>query len=234
MFSRVKGFIGQENLDKIKKSTIAVFGLGGVGGYTVEALVRSGVENIYIFDSDKVDYSNLNRQIIATVDTVGEDKVSVMKKRILSINPSAKVEINSTFILPENIGAIDFSAFDYVVDAIDTVSTKIALIKVAKDNDVPIISCMGTGGKLDATLLKVADIAKTSVCPLARVMRKELKDRQISGVKVVYSTEENISDGNFIGNKADGKRAPASMIFVPATAGLMLAREVILDIINQD
>lgn len=234
-FSRVKSLLGQEKLDKLKNSSVAVFGVGGVGGYTAEALIRSGIGAITVFDNDMVALSNINRQIIATVDKVGKDKVSVIKERLLSINPDAKVTAVKTFYLPENADNYPLSEYDYVIDAIDTVSAKIELIKRSKEAGVPIISCMGTGGKLDIGALKVADIEKTKGCPLARVMRRELKNRNIKGVKVVYSEEpctllsEEIDDAQI---KDNGRVAPASMIFVPAVAGLMLAKEVVTDLIK--
>ncbi len=233
-FSRVKLLIGSENYQKLKNSSVAVFGVGGVGGYTVEALARSGVGRIAVFDSDTVAKSNINRQIIATEDSVGLDKVDVVKARLLSINPEIKVDCFKVFYLPENADSFDLSGYDYVVDAVDTVTAKIEIIKRAKEVGVPVISCMGTGGKIDPTKLTVADIEKTEGCPLARVMRRELKKRAIKDVKVVYSKDAVIrfdNDDKF--EKMDGvKVAPASMIFVPASAGILIAKEVVFDIIN--
>ncbi len=235
-FNRVKLLIGESALAKLNKASVAVFGVGGVGGYTVEALARSGIGNITIFDSDVVAKSNINRQIIATDSTVGLDKVEVLKERILSINPSIKVTCYKQFYLPENADKYPFDCYDYVVDAVDTVSAKVEIILRAKKANVPVISCMGTGGKTDPSLLKVADISKTQGCPLARVMRKQLKDRGISHVKTVYSPEErllSLEQTEFAEKTHAGRIAPASMIFVPATAGLMLAREVVFDIIGE-
>ena len=233
-FSRVKLLIGSENYQKLKNSSVAVFGVGGVGGYTVEALARSGVGRIAVFDSDTVAKSNINRQIIATEDSVGLDKVDVVKARLLSINPEIKVDCFKVFYLPENADSFDLSGYDYVVDAVDTITAKIEIIKRAKDAGVPVISCMGTGGKIDPTKLTVADIEKTEGCPLARVMRRELKKRAIKDVKVVYSKDAVIRfDNDDKLEKTDGvKVAPASMIFVPASAGLLIAKEVVFDIIN--
>ena len=180
-FDRVKLLIGSNNFEKLKNSSVAVFGVGGVGGYAVEALVRSGIGKITVFDNDKVSLSNINRQIIANIDTVGQDKTKAVKDRLLSINPELEINTHSVFYLPENADNFPFTNFDYVVDAVDTVTAKIEIIKRAKESLVPVISCMGTGGKTDPTMLKVTDIEKTKGCPLARVMRKELKDRGIKG-----------------------------------------------------
>jgi tRNA A37 threonylcarbamoyladenosine dehydratase len=230
-FERVKMLVGEDALNTLKNSSVAVFGIGGVGGYAAEALVRSGVGKIALFDSDTVDISNINRQVIANTKTVGKDKVSVMKERLTDINPSVEVKGNKVFYLPENADDFDFSEYDYVIDAVDTVSAKIEIIKRAVLLGVPVISCMGTGGKLFPERLKVSRIEETKVCPLARVMRRELKNRNISGVKVVWSDEEGVQGIDDQGaKKADGKTAPPSMIFVPATAGLLLAREVVLDL----
>ena len=236
-FDRVKLLIGEKNFDKLQNSCVAVFGIGGVGGYVAEALVRSGVGNIHIFDNDILAESNLNRQIIATVWDLGKDKTSVMKERLLSINPQVKVTENKVFYLPENANQFDFSSFDYVVDAVDTVTAKLEIIMRAKQANVPVISCMGTGGKLDPKLLKVDTIENTKGCPLARVMRRELKQRNIFGIKVVYSeesTKENQSENLVAEKKSSGRTAPSSMIFVPATAGLILANEVVKDILGQN
>lgn len=234
-FSRVAALIGQEKLDKLQNSHVAVFGIGGVGGFCVEALARSGVGEITIIDNDTVCDSNLNRQIISTIDVLGKDKVLVMKDRLLSINPKIKVNIVNLFYLPESSDQIDFSNFNYVVDAVDTVSAKLAIIEKAKTFNVPVISCMGTGGKLDTTKVKVARIEKTSGCPLARVMRRELKKRNIFDIKVVYSEEVCSKSQNEPENTPTDtqKKSPPSMIFVPATAGLTLAKEVVLDLIGE-
>ena len=227
-FLRNSLLIGDEAVEKLKKSSVAVFGVGGVGGFVVEGLARSGIGEITIFDNDTVDETNLNRQIIATTENIGKDKTAEAEKRVKSINPETKVHTHKVFYLPENADEFDLSIYDYVVDAVDTVSAKLEIIARAKKAGVPVISCMGTGGKTDITSLKVADIEKTSMCPLAKVMRRELKSRNISGVKVVYSTEETVKP------KIDGenKGVIPSMIFVPASAGLMIAREVVFDLIK--
>ena len=225
MFSRTERLIGAAALEKLKGAKVAVFGVGGVGGYAVEALVRSGVGQLLLVDSDKVSESNLNRQIIALQSTIGQYKTQVAKARALDINPSVQVQTRECFFLPENADEFDFSGYDYVIDAIDTVSGKIALIERAKAYGVKVISAMGAGNKLDATAFEVADISKTSVCPLARVMRRELKKRGIDHVKVVYSKEEPKTSGE--------ERTPASIAFVPSVAGLILAGEVIKDLMKE-
>ena len=226
-FLRTESLIGKENLEKLKKVTVAIFGLGGVGSYVLEGLARAGIGNFVLVDKDEVDITNINRQIIATHDTVGKPKVEVAKERVLSINPSANVKLYKEFFLPETEGILDDS-IDYIVDAIDTVTSKIELVVRANKLNIPIISCMGTGNKLDPTKFEVADIYKTSVCPLAKVMRKELKIRGIRKLKVVYSKEEpkniNLSNTN--------KATPASVSFVPSVAGLIIAGEVIKDLIS--
>ena len=224
LYQRTRSLIGIEAIEKLKKSHVAVFGLGGVGGYTVEALARAGVGKLTLIDNDTVNESNLNRQIVALRSTVGLKKTEAFEMRIRDINPEAVVFKKDIFFLPETKNEIDFSCFDYVVDAIDTVSGKIAIIEKSKEADVPVISSMGTGNKLDPTAFKVADISKTSTCPLARVMRYELKKRGIKNVKVLYSTEEPVIHGN---------RTPASISFVPSVAGLIIAGEVIIDIIKK-
>ena len=234
-FDRVKLLIGSQNYEKLKNSSVAVFGVGGVGGYAVEALVRSGIGKITLFDNDKVSLSNINRQIIANINTVGQEKTEAVKDRLLSINPELIINVQNVFYLPENADNFPFCEFDYIVDAVDTVTAKIEIIKRAKESLVPVISCMGTGGKTDPTMLKIADIEKTKGCPLARVMRKELKERGIKGVKVVYSEETSIiAKGEKTEVKGKDRVAPPSMIFVPATAGLIIAREVVFDIINKE
>ncbi len=230
MFSRTEALVGRDGLEKLKKSRAAVFGLGGVGGYVVEALVRAGVGALDIFDGDTVSLSNLNRQIIATQNTVGRDKTEVTAERIARINPLCKVTARKMFVLPENAGQIDFSVYDYVVDAIDTVSGKLAIIEGAKACGVPVISCMGAGNKLNPAAFEVADIEKTSVCPLARVMRRELKKRGISGVKVVFSRE--LPATGAVSEQDGGKTAPASISFVPPAAGFIAAGEVIKDLLG--
>ena len=241
--SRTERLIGQENIEKLAAARVAVFGIGGVGGFTVEALARSGIGHIELVDHDTVALSNLNRQIIATHDTIGRDKVDVMKERILSINPDAEVTVHKCFFLPENKDEFDFPKYTYVVDAVDTVTAKLTIIEEAKKAGVPVISSMGTGNKLDPTKFEVADISKTSVCPLAKVMRRELKKRGISHVKVVYSKEEAISPsveenasqcGEQNGENTTGRKkiAPGSISYVPSVAGLIIAGEVIKDICN--
>lgn len=212
-----------------------MFGIGGVGGFAAEALARSGVGKITLFDSDFVAESNLNRQIIATKETVGKLKTEAMKERLLSINPNISVNTEAVFYLPENADGFDLSKYDYVIDAVDTVSAKIEIIMRAKKANVSVISCMGTGGKLDISALKVADIEKTEGCPLARVMRRELRTRNVKNVKTVFSEERvtySEKEKNSAEKKACGRPVPPSMIFVPAAAGLMLAREVVFDIIK--
>ena len=230
-FNRVENLIGKENLKKLSSSKVALFGVGGVGGFAIEALVRSGVGEVAIFDGDKVDITNLNRQIIATSATVGLDKVEVVKDRLLSINKNLKIQTKKIFYLPENADEIGLSGYDYIIDAVDTVSAKIEIISRAKALNIPVISCMGTGGKLEIEGLKVSDISKTQGCPLARVMRRELKKRNIENVKVVYSAESVKNQEQKL--TENGKAVPSSMIFVPAVAGLYLAREVVLDLINK-
>ena len=232
IFDRVKMLVGEDALKKLEKKSVAVFGIGGVGGYAVEALVRSGVGSVSIFDSDAVDCTNINRQIIATTSSVGKDKVAVMKDRLIDINPAVKVNTHKVFYLPENAHLYDFSEFDYIIDAVDTVSAKIDIIERAFRSGISVISCMGTGGKLMPERLKVSKIEDTKVCPLARVMRRELKARNVSGIKVVWSDEESVKTTNTDDKKSDGKTAPPSMIFVPAAAGLLLAREVVMDLIK--
>ena len=229
-FNRIANLIGKENLNKLSASKVALFGVGGVGGFVAEAIVRSGVGEIAIFDGDIVDITNLNRQIIANLDTVGLDKVEVVKDRLLSINKNLKIVVKKVFYLPENADEIDLNGYDYIIDAVDTVSAKLEIISRAKKLNIPVISCMGTGGKLEIEKLKVADISKTEGCPLARVMRRELKKRKIENVKVVYSNEGVKNQEQTLTEK--GKVLPSSMIFVPAVAGLYIAREVVLDLIN--
>ncbi len=212
-------------MERLKKARVAVFGIGGVGGYVAEALARSGVFSLDLIDKDVVSLTNLNRQIVALHSTVGRAKVDVMKERILDINPKAQVRTYECFYLPDTRDKFDFSQYDYVVDAVDTVTAKLELITQAKQSGVPIICSMGAGNKLDPTAFEVADISKTSVCPLARVMRQECKKRGLKDVKVVYSKEKPQGSGN---------DAPASCAFVPSVAGLVIASEVIKDLIAKD
>ena len=228
-FSRTEKLIGQDAIKRLSSCRVAIFGIGGVGGYVMEALARCGVGYFDLIDNDTVNITNLNRQIIATHDTIGEFKVDVAKKRILSINPQAKVNACKTFYLPENSYQFDFSLYDYVIDAVDTVTAKIEIIVNAKKAGVPIISCMGTGNKLNPTLFEITDIYKTSVCTLARVMRRELKERGIERLKVLYSKEEPIKQSS----DDSQKRVPASISFVPSSAGLIIASEVIKDLIER-
>ncbi len=221
-FSRTELLIGKENIERLGRARVAVFGVGGVGGYAVEALVRSGVGTLDLIDADVVSLSNVNRQIIAMEKTVGRAKVDVAKERALEINPDIKVNIYKIFYLPETAGQFDFTLYDYVVDAIDTVTGKLGLIMQAKEAGVPVISCMGAGNKLDAAAFRVEDIYRTSVCPLAKVMRRELKKRGVKDLKVVYSKEEPVKKGNQI---------PGSIAFVPPAAGLILAGEVVKDLL---
>lgn len=232
-FSRTERLFGKNAMQKLAASRVAVFGAGGVGGYVLEALARSGVGAIDIIDSDEVSVTNINRQILATRSSVGRAKVFVAAERIADINPDCKVTTHKLFYLPENADVINFNSFDYIVDAIDTVTGKIAIIERAKRLGVPVISCMGTGNKTDPSALKVSDIYKTSVCPLARVMRRELKKRGVEALKVVYSEEEPVAPDICADElKDNGRQPPASCAFVPSVAGLMIAGEVIKDLIK--
>ena len=230
-YSRIENLIGDEKLNILRNSHVAVFGIGGVGGYATEALARSGVGTLTLVDSDVVEESNLNRQIIATSGTIGISKSEAMKTRILSIDDTINVNTITTFFNVENAHTIDFSQFDYVIDAIDTVTSKLLLIEKCKEFKVPIISSMGTGNKLNPAQLEVSDIYKTSVCPLAKVMRYELKKRGIKKLKVVYSKEIPIKPNEQLEEK--GRHAPASMVFVPAAAGMIIASEVVKDILTK-
>ncbi len=221
---RTERLIGTEKLNILKKSTIAIFGIGGVGSYVLEALARSGIENLIIIDKDIVDITNINRQLIATHSSIGQSKTSVAKKRLLDINPNCNVIAIKEFVNKENIvNILNKYNIDYIVDAIDTVSSKLSIIQYANDNNIKIISCMGTGNKLDATKFEITDINKTSVCPLSKVIRKELRKLNIPKLKVIYSKEEP---------KKINSNTPASISFVPSVAGLLIAGEVIRDIIN--
>lgn len=233
-FSRIERLLGTEAMEKLKNAKVAVFGIGGVGGHAVEALVRSGIGAVDIIDSDDIAVSNINRQLIATRSTVGRKKVEVMKERLLDINPSVQVEAYACFFLPETEGMFDFTKYDYVIDAVDTVTAKLALVEACEKVNTPIISCMGAGNKLDPTAFEVADIYKTSVCPLAKVMRRELKKRNIKHLKVVYSKEEPLTPMEIpevVNDEIRERRAtPGSVAFVPSVAGLILAGEVVKDI----
>ena len=244
-FSRTELLIGKEALERLSKAHVAVFGIGGVGGYVVEALVRSGIGAYDLIDYDKVGLTNLNRQIIATRDTIGRHKVEVMRERILSINPDAEVTTHRCFYLPENARDFDFSSYDYVVDAVDTVTAKLEIVMRAKESNIPVISCMGVGNKLNPTQLEIADIYKTSVCPLAKVMRRELRKRGVDKLKVLYSKEEPITPLDDSEDtcrehcvcppgttrKCTQRRAiPGSISFVPSAAGLIIASEVVKDL----
>ena len=248
-FSRTELLLGKEAMNKLEDARVAVFGIGGVGGYVCEALARSGVGKLDLIDNDKVCMSNLNRQIIATRKTVGQYKTEVMKDRILDINPEAEVNIHNCFFLPDNADEFPFEEYDYVVDAVDTVTAKIALVMKCKELDIPIISSMGAGNKLDASAFRVTDIYKTKVCPLAKVMRRELKKRGVKKLKVVYSEEKPVRPLEDMSiscrqhcvcppgtaRKCTERRdIPGSIAFVPSVAGLILAGEVVKDLtINQ-
>ena len=244
-FSRTELLLGKEAMDKLQNSRVAVFGIGGVGGYVCEALVRSGIGAFDLIDDDKVCLTNLNRQIIATKKTVGQYKTEVMRDRILEINPKAEVIIHNCFYLPENADDFDFSEYDYVVDAVDTVTAKLELIMRAKESGTPVISSMGAGNKLDASAFRVADIYKTKVCPLAKVLRRELKKRGVKKLKVVYSEEQPIRPVEDMAiscrshcicppgakHKCTERRdIPGSVAFVPSVVGLIIAGEVVKDL----
>ena len=239
-FSRTQMLFGRDAIEKLKRAHVAVFGVGGVGGYAVEVLARSGVGKIDLFDNDCVSITNINRQIIALHSTLGRYKVDVAAERFLDINPQLKIHCSKTFVLPENISEFDFSNYNYVIDATDTVTAKICLIQKARESDTPIISSMGTGNKLDPTKLQIADISKTSMCPLARVMRKELRARGINHLKVLYSTEEPLnvcaksepSPDSIDAQIIRRKDFPGSTAFVPPAGGLIIASEVVRDLIR--
>ncbi|MGN1134314.1 MAG: ThiF family adenylyltransferase [Oscillospiraceae bacterium] len=246
-FSRTEILLGRQAMDKLSKSRVAVFGIGGVGGYVCEALVRSGVGAFDLIDDDKVCLTNLNRQIIATRKTVGQYKVDVMKERILDINPDAQVSVHKCFFLPENADEFPFEEYDYVVDAVDTVTAKIALVMKAQEKGVPIISSMGAGNKLDGSQFRVADIYETKVCPLAKVMRRELKKRGVRKLKVVYSEEQPTRPIDDMSNSCrthcicppgakhkctERRDIPGSLAFVPSAAGLIIGGEVVKDLIK--
>lgn len=223
-FQRTAALLGEEAIHWLGASTVAIFGVGGVGGFCVEALARAGVGKLVLFDGDSIEESNINRQIIATHSTIGQAKVEAMKERILDICPEIEVEAHACFFLPEHSGSIPFQEYDYIIDAVDTVTAKVELVMQAEKHHVPVISCMGTGNKLDPTRFQVADIYETSVCPLARVMRRELKARGIKRCKVVYSKETALH--------TELGRTPGSVSFIPPVAGLILAGEVIKDLVT--
>ncbi|MBO5953680.1 MAG: tRNA threonylcarbamoyladenosine dehydratase [Oscillospiraceae bacterium] len=232
--SRTRLLLGHAAMDKLKNARVAVFGLGGVGGYVAEALARSGTGAMDLIDHDTVSLTNLNRQLLATHSTIGMDKAEAARLRVLDIDPTIAVTVHKTFYGPDTAQAFDFTQYDYIVDAIDTVTAKLALIVQAKAAGTPIISCMGTGNKLDATKFQIADISKTSVCPLARVMRKECAKRGLRHVKVLFSTEDPIpAQEELTEELPEGRRSlPGSVAFVPSVAGLLIAGEVIKDLIK--
>lgn len=223
-FQRTRMLIGDEAVQALGRAKVLVFGVGGVGGYVCDALARAGVGRIDVVDKDVVDITNINRQIIATTDTIGMPKVDVCRARLQAINPAVECEARKCFYLPETADSFDFKKYDYIVDAVDNVTAKIDIICKAKEAETPVISSMGTGNKLDPTAFRIADIEKTKVCPLAKVVRKELRNRGVHGVKVLYSEEEPLKSGN---------RTPASISFVPSCAGLIIAGEVIKDLIKK-
>ena len=232
-FSRTELIFKKEGMEKLASSRVAVFGIGGVGGYTVEALARSGIGAIDIIDNDRVCLTNINRQIYATHSTVGKYKVDVAAERIAEINPDCTVRTYKTFFLPETSGGFDFTVYDYIVDAIDTVTGKIAIVEKANKSGVPVISAMGAGNKIDPTAFEVADIKNTSVCPLARVMRRELAKRGIEHLKVVYSKEKPIK-AEECEEETEKRTIPGSVAFVPSVVGLIIAGEVIKDLIDAE
>lgn len=229
-FLRTEMLIGKDGMEKIKDSHVAIFGIGGVGGYSVEALARSGISSFDLIDNDTINVTNINRQIIATHSSVGLYKVDVMKERILDINPQAKVNTYKEFVSPDNIDQFPFDEYDYVIDAIDTISAKIALVLICQEKEIPILSCMGAGNKMDPTKFKVSDLFKTKVCPLAKVMRHELKKRGVKHLKVVYSQEQPMTLKNAPVDPNSKKTIPGSTAFVPSVAGLVIASEVIKDL----
>ena len=231
-FSRTRLLLGDDAMEKLKNARVAVFGLGGVGGYVVEALARSGVGALDLIDHDTISPTNINRQIFAVHSTVGMDKAEAAKNRVLDINPEIQVTVHKKFYGPDTAGEFDFTQYNYSVDAIDTVTAKLAMIVQAKEAGTPILCCLGTGNKLDPTKFQITDISKTSVCPLARVMRKECAKRGIKGVKVLFSTEDPIPGaGTLTEELPEGRRSlPGSVAFVPSVAGLLIAGEVIRDL----
>ena len=231
-FSRIEMLLGRDGMQRLHAARVAVFGVGGVGGFTAEALVRSGVGAIDIFDNDTVAESNLNRQIIALHSTLGQPKVEVLRARLLDINPAVQVQVYQMFYVPENADSVDLSVYDYIVDAVDTVAAKIELVVRAEKLQVPIISAMGAGNKLDPTKIRITDIYKTEACPLARVMRHELRKRGVKGLKVAYSTEPALTPLS----QPDGetrRATPGSTAFVPSVMGLIIAGQVVRDIAGE-
>lgn len=233
IFTRTEMLVGELNMSKLKDSHVAVFGVGGVGGNCIEALVRSGIQTISIYDNDDVSITNINRQIIALHSTIGKKKVDVMKERLLDINPNVTVHTYDMFVSKDNFDQIDFKAYDYVIDAIDTVSAKLMIIETCKQLNVPVISCMGTGNKLDPTKLAIMDIEKTNYCPLAKVMRHELKKRRIRKVKVLASSEIPLKPLKTSEEETNKRSVPASCAFVPSVAGLIICSEVVKDLIQK-
>ena len=234
-YSRTRFLLGAEGMEKLKNAHVAVFGLGGVGGYVVEALARSGIGALTLVDHDTISLTNINRQLLATHETIGMEKSDAAKARVLAIDPSIQVNALKTFYMPDTADQFDFSQYDYVVDAVDTVTAKLSLIVACKEAGTPIISSMGTGNKLDPTKFQIADITKTSICPLARIMRKECAKRGIKHVKVLFSTEDAITPQcDSTEEMPEGRRAlPGSVAFVPSVAGLIIAGEVIKDLIAE-
>ena len=230
-FSRTELLIGKESLEKLSKSKVAIFGLGGVGSYVTEGLARAGIENFVLVDNDVVSITNINRQLFATHKTIDKPKIEIAKERILDINPNANIITYQDFFMPETKGILD-NSITYIVDAIDTVTAKIELVLRANNLNIPIISCMGTGNKIDPKKFEVTDISKTSVCPLAKVMRKEIRARGIKKLKVVYSKEEPIKINSACEEESTKRQIPGSISFVPSVAGLIIASEVVKDILN--
>ena len=230
-FLRTESLIGADGVARLQNASVAVFGIGGVGSYAAEALCRSGVGTLHLFDGDRVAQSNLNRQLIATVQTVGQPKTAAAYQRLISINPQIKVIEHFTFVTPET--PIDFDRFDYIIDAVDNVTVKLFLIEMAREKGIPLISVMGTGNKMDPTRLKVSDIADTSICPLARVMRKELKKRGIEHQQVIWSDEKPLIPADLNGHRQTGRPNPGSMAMVPGTAGLIAAAQAVETLLYQ-
>lgn len=237
-FIRTELLLGEENIEKLLTKQVLIFGVGGVGSFVCEALARTGIKNFTIVDGDTVDISNINRQLIATNKTIGKYKVDVMKERILDINKDASISTIKEFLLPSSLDNNLFKSCDYIVDCIDTIATKLAIIEKAKELNIPIISSMGTGNKLDPSKLSITDLSKTSMCPLAKVMRYELRKRGIKNLDVLYSTEEPIKlssnslEQKLLEEKKDKRQIPGSIIFVPSVAGILIARHVVLNLIN--